>query len=68
MSLKDNRPVVQGDPFWHTTIRSLNLPSTWYVRCITGMVLNSWRRFLSQAGTIEDVKAKAEQLAKDMGN
>ncbi len=26
------------------------------------------RRFLSQAGTIEDVKAKAEQLAKDMGN
>ena len=26
------------------------------------------RRFLSQAGTIEDVKAKAEQLAKEMGN
>lgn len=48
-------------------ILSLNLPFTWYISpfIITACLIDLP---FFQAGTIEDVKTKADQLAKEMGN
>ena len=47
----------------------LNLPSTWYAYPGFFYLVHSRSHPLSfQSGTIDDVKAKAEQLAKEMGN
>ena len=47
-------------------ILSLNLPSTWYV--LPFVITLIYLIDFFQAGTIEDVKTKADQLAKEMGN
>jgi len=45
-----------------------NLPFTWLVFLVIISANDQLIVIIFQAGTIEDVKSKAEQLAKEMGN